>query len=211
MSMRRSPPPLLLERSRAGRGRREAQRGIRDEERVVDLLHDDLGRRRHAGAQQQVGIVEAQHGRIGDDVVDRLRRDADRVDLGREAAVAERLDGEGRVLPLLHLPDVRLVDVDLKLHGGEVLRDGEEHRRLQRGGDRLPGLHGAAHHHAVDRRADGRLLEIGLGGEEVGLGDLDVGLGHGDAGDGALIGGLAPCRASAAEAKFFSVSASARS
>jgi hypothetical protein len=59
-----------------------------------------------------------------------------------------------------HAADVGFGDVGVDLHLGEVLRDREERRRLQAGGDRLPDVDGARDDDAVDRRDDDRVLEL---------------------------------------------------
>ena len=72
-------------------------------------------------------------------------------------------------------PDVGLVDRRLDLHVAQVLRDGEQHRRLQAGGDGLPGVDVAQDHGAVHRRADDGALQVHLRLLEQRLALLDGG------------------------------------
>src|SRR5690606_19960934 len=44
----------------------ETQRAIRHEQHVLALRDTDLGRRRHAGPQQEVGIFDREHGLVSD-------------------------------------------------------------------------------------------------------------------------------------------------
>jgi len=60
----------------------------------------------------------------------------------------------------VQLADVGLVDRGVDLHAREILRDREQHGRLQRRRDGLPDVDRALEHRAVDGRADGRVLEI---------------------------------------------------
>ena len=61
------------------------------------------------------------------------------------------------IWPTLHAADVRLIDVRLHLHLGEVLRDREQRRRLERRGDGLADVVLAVDDDAVDRRDDLRV------------------------------------------------------
>ena len=58
--------------------------------------------------------------------------------------------------------DVRLGDAGVDLHLGQVLGDGEQRGRLQRGGHRLADVDVARDDDAVDRRDDGGVGEVGL-------------------------------------------------
>jgi hypothetical protein len=104
-------------------------------------------------------------------------------DLPPERLIGVGVDGEHHGLAHLHLPDVGLVDVGLHLHLGQVLGDGEQRGRRERGGDRLADVVLAGHHLAVDRRVD-------LGVAEVGLRLLQGRLGLGEPGERAVIGRL---------------------
>ncbi len=97
------------------------------------------------------------------------------------------VDGEGRPLALADLADIGLVDADLELHRGKILGDGEQHRRLERGGDGLAGIDLAREHHAGHRRIDGRLGKIGLRRGQLRAGLADLRLRRAHAGDRALV------------------------
>ena len=65
-----------------------------------------------------------------------------------------------------HLADIRLIDLRLDLHMGEVLSDGEQLRCLEARGDGLPDFDRTLDDDAVDRRADIGALEIDAGAVE---------------------------------------------
>jgi hypothetical protein len=73
--------------------------------------------------------------------------------------------------------DVGLVDRCLQLHVPEVGGDDEQHRRLQRGGNRLAGIDRARQNDAVDGRIDGAFGEVRLLRLEIGIGDGQIGFG----------------------------------
>ncbi len=58
--------------------------------------------------------------------------------------------------------DVRLADVRVNLHLGQILGDRKQHRRLETGRHGLPDIHVPRDHDAVDRRVDGGVLQIDL-------------------------------------------------
>ena len=61
-------------RCRCGRiHRAEAQGGVGHPEHIAALVRDDLQIGRHAGQQRLVAVLDADHRRVGDDVLDRLR------------------------------------------------------------------------------------------------------------------------------------------
>ena len=93
---RLKPPPAS--EACCGCRRREPQRGVRHEHRVGHLRHGDFGRGRHAGLQQPLGVVDGQHGLVGDDAVRRLRRAADFLDARFERPVGIRVHAEARGL-----------------------------------------------------------------------------------------------------------------
>jgi hypothetical protein len=72
--------------------------------------------------------------------------------------------------------DVRLGDVRVHLHLGEVLRDLEQLGSLEAGRHGLPHVDAARHHHAVHRRRDVRVAEVDAGFRELRLGLLHGGL-----------------------------------
>ncbi len=69
---------------------------------------------------------------------------------------------EGGLLPGLDLADVGLVHRHLELHLRQVVGDGEEGRRRQRGGHRLAHVDVARDDDALDRRLDGGVAQVGL-------------------------------------------------
>ncbi len=153
------------------RFRRETQRCVRHQHRVFDISRDDLGRRRHARPQQQLGIVDFQHGFISHDagrrgarLLELLRRGRRALgvagskvhlsDARREAPTRERIDGEARFLAHFHRADVGFVHRHVQLHLLQVFRHDEQHRRLHRRRHGLAGFDRAHQDHAIDGRAD---------------------------------------------------------
>ena len=57
---RQQPEASTAARSCLCRGRRESQRRVRDEDRLGHLCDDDVRRRRHAGLQEALGVVDPQ-------------------------------------------------------------------------------------------------------------------------------------------------------
>ena len=67
------------------------------------------------------------------------------------------------VLPGLNRSYIALIRGDIDLHLREVLRDGEQRRRLQRRRDRLANVYAARNDRAIDRRANDGVVQVGLG------------------------------------------------
>ena len=116
----------------------------------------------HAREELQVRIREVDDRVVGDDVLHRRRVHADLAHDALErspSGKASTLNVTG--LPRLDAADVGLVHLGVDLHLRQVLRDREDRRRLQRGGDGLADVDVARDDDAVDRRADHRVVEIG--------------------------------------------------
>ena len=83
-------------RRRCGAARRtEAQGGVRHAQDVAALVGDDLQVGGHAGQQGHVAVLDADHRRVGDDVLDRLRAEPDHAHGAGEGAVRIGVDREG--------------------------------------------------------------------------------------------------------------------
>ena len=137
------------------------------------------------GSRRAIRVGDRDDRRVAHHVLHDLGGLADLGDLAAERAAREGVDREDRGHALAEAPDVGLVHRRLDLHPGEVLGDREERRRLEARRDRLPGVDGPRHDHAVHRRPDlrvhevqPRLLERGLLLADRGLGRLELGLGH---------------------------------
>ena len=78
------------------------------------------------------------------------------------------------VLSHLDHANVRLRHVRIDLHFCEVVRDLENHRRLQTGGDGLANIHTARDYYAIDRRGDRAVVEISFCFIECALFDLHI-------------------------------------
>ncbi len=105
---------------------------------------NDLRRRRHAGPQEQFGIVRRENGLIGDNALDDFGAVTQLPNLGGEGFIGMGIDREARLLPFTHAADVGLIYVDLNLHLRKILGDGEQHGGLKRRGHRLARLDDAA-------------------------------------------------------------------
>jgi hypothetical protein len=173
----------LLRRRRVRRGlgvraagRTPAQGGVGHLERHVAVVDDDAHVGGHAGQQRHVRVLRRDHHGVADHVLHRLRRLADLADLAVEAAPRESVDREGRGQADAQAAHIGLVDRGFDLHVAQVLRDGEEHRRLQARGDRLPGVDVAQDDRPVHRGADDGALQVHLRLLEQRLALLDRGL-----------------------------------
>ena len=84
--------PAGVRRLRLGRRAPAARSGApqRHAQHVVALVGDDARVRRHAGQQREVGVVDAHHHVVGDDVLHRDRRLADLRDLARRTCGRDR-------------------------------------------------------------------------------------------------------------------------
>ena len=96
--------------------RPKAQRSVTDLQGVVPLRADDRDVRGHAGLQFQVGIIDADDGVVGDDVLHRNRRIAHLHDLAVEGALGKSIYRKIDLLPRFHRPDVRFGHVGVDLH-----------------------------------------------------------------------------------------------
>ena len=81
------------------------------------------------------------------------------------------------ILAKLNDTNVRFGHIRVDLHFGEIIRDGENDRRLQTGGDRLANIDIARNHQPIDRRRDRAVVEVRLCLVECPLFDLRVGFG----------------------------------
>ena len=97
--------------------------------------------------------------------------------LSIEVVIGESIDGERHTLAFLHTTDVSLVDVGDDAHVRQVLGDGKELRRVERGSHRLAFLYRLRQHHAVNRTGDGCIAEVGLRTLHALLGGLHLLLG----------------------------------
>ena len=117
----------------------------------------------------ELGVREVDDCVVGDDVLDRRRIHADLAHDSAERVFRERIDLEARRVPALDPTDVGLVYLRVDLHLGQVLRDREDGRRLQRRSDRLAHVDVARHDDAVDRRANHGMVEVGAGDRNGGV------------------------------------------
>ena len=152
--------PSIPGRWRSHIRRPKAQRGVTDLQGVVPLRADDRDVRGHAGLQFQVGIIDADDGVVGDDVLHRNRRIAHLHDLAVEGAFGKSIYRKIDLLPRFHCPDVRFGHVGVDLHFGEVIGDGKNDRRTQASRDGLPDIDAARDDDSVDRRRDRAMIKI---------------------------------------------------
>ncbi|MNE18896.1 hypothetical protein D3C80_1119560 [compost metagenome] len=136
-------------------------------------MHGDIRSCRHAGAQEQVLVVDRQDRLVGHDIIDGFGGEADGFDLCREMPVGVGIDRKTRFLPFADLADIGLVDGDLQLHVFQVARYGKEHRCIERGGDGRARIDVAGENDAVDRRDDLQLGEIDFGQAQAGFSGKD--------------------------------------
>ena len=145
---RRRRPPRLPSSGR----NRSAALGTRS----TSVNHRDLDRDvgGHLRPQLEVRVADLDDDRVGDDVLVDRGVEPDLGDRAPELLLGVGVDREARHLAGRDPADVGLVDVGLDLHLGQVLGDGEQGRRLERGGHGLADVVLARHHHPVDGRGD---------------------------------------------------------
>ena len=79
-----------------------------------------------------------------------------------ENLIGKRIDREIHGLTVLHLANVRLGNGGADVHFGNVLRDGEQDRRVHGGIHRLAQIHLPSDHNAIHRRGNFAITKIGL-------------------------------------------------
>ena len=109
-----------------------------------------------------LGIADADHRVIGNDVLDGDRRIADLHDFALERPRRKRVDGEIHVLIDRDPAHVRFGHVRVDLHFREIICDRENNRRLQTGGHRLAHIDISRNHDAIDRRRDRAVVQVGF-------------------------------------------------
>src|SRR5207302_1630820 len=132
---RRLPRPTA---ARHRRRRLEPQGGVRKPDDVLDRGDGDGHVRGHAGKQLQLRVREVDDRIVRDDVLHRRGVHADLTHDALEGVFGKRVDLERGALSQLDPADVRLVDLGVHPHLGQVLRDREDGRGLERRRDRLP-------------------------------------------------------------------------
>ena len=105
----------------------------------------------------------------------------------RKGAAGIGVDREARGIAGADAADVRLVDLHVELHRGQVLGDGEQGRDVELRRHRLPRLDLPRQHDAVDRRVDRRLGEAGAVGADRRARLLDLRARRGEIGDRAIV------------------------
>ncbi len=89
-----------------------------------------------------------------------FRRTAETFPLNESLGNASTLNVH--VLSGMDRAHVAFIGAHVNLHLGQVLRDGEERRRLQASSHRLAHINAAGNHRAVNGRADGGVLQVRL-------------------------------------------------
>ena len=135
---------LLLE------DRAETEGGAWDHEGVCHLFHNDVRCCGHPGAQQEIGVIDAEDRLVSHHAVDGFRGKADLGDRCREGQVIVGVHHEGGVLAHGNAAHIRLIHVDLKLHLGEILGNGKKRRSLKRSNDNLALVDRPVEHDAPD-------------------------------------------------------------
>ena len=138
-----------------------AERAVRDQQHIVVLRDKKRRIRGHPRQQRTVRVRDLDDDRVSHDILLRSRVQPNLLDEALEGARAERIDGESHALPDLDLGDVGFSDRRLDLHLGQIARDGEQYRRVERRGDGLPDVDEAADDHPRHRRADDGIADIG--------------------------------------------------
>ena len=139
-----------------------ADGGVRDGKHVLAGLHHDGRVGCHVGLEQTAQLVDGDHDVVLHHILLHLRLRVDGGHLAGEFLVRVSVHEEGRLLPLLDPPDVRLVHEGVYLDSIEV-QDGDEGRRREAGCDSLALLRGNRSDNAGDRRMDLRMPQLRFG------------------------------------------------
>ena len=145
------------------------------------LLSDDGHAGSHAGEELLVRIGGINDDGIGHHVACGGRFHADLVHGAFKHIVHVGIDSESHALSHFHLPNVGFVDVGFHLHLGQVVGQGEQSRRAERGSYGLAHFHGTVKDDAIDRRIDFGIAQIHhslvVGGLRVSFAHLGLGVG----------------------------------
>ena len=171
----RSPLSLLGGGRTSGGVKRSAAFGTSRTPSLRSVTTD--GRRRHAGAQQQLGVVDREHGLVGHDVLPRSSARCAGRRPARGTPFRVGIHGEGGRLPLADLADVGLVDLDMEAMSVRSRAMVKSTGVWKEAATVWPGSTAPREDDAVDRRADRGLLQVGAGLGERRLGDRGLGAG----------------------------------
>ena len=116
----------------------------------------------HSGKQLHLGIVEIHNRVIRHHVLYRGGIHADLFHASRKLIARESVHFECGAGADFHVADIAFIGLGINLHLGQILRDGEQGRRLQRRSHSLADIHVAAYHHSIDRRANDGVINDGL-------------------------------------------------
>ena len=158
----------------------KAQRRVRNGQHIAAAIGHHAHRGRHPGLELELIVGDVDDCVVGDHVLHHLRRIADVADRAAKRFAGIGIDGEGHAHARLEPADVGLGHVGVHFHLSQVLRDGEDHRRLQRRRHGLPHVHRARDHHAIGGRDDVGVAQVGARLVELRqrLGELAPGLFH---------------------------------
>ena len=134
--------------------------GIADFENIITLGDDDRDVGCHPGLQSQIRIIHIDHCIVGDHILNRDRRVADLSDFAVERRAVIGIHGELDILPFLDISDIRLGNVGVDLHLGEIVGDDENNRRVQAGGNRLTHIDIAGYDDPINRGNNRAVLQI---------------------------------------------------
>ena len=162
----RSPAPRRP-RPRACRCHR-AQRGERNQHRVLRARGDEEHLRRHLGHQHLVRVRHVEQGVVEHDVVHHVRRGRDLAQFSVEAAVVAAQRGEVDIHADVQLRHVRFRDLGLHRHRRQV-RDAHDDGRLLVGVQRLALLCRLRDDGPRNRRVDLGVAEVRLVAAQRGL------------------------------------------
>ena len=118
--------------------------------------------RSHPREKFGVRIIKIDHRVIGDDVLHRGRVHTDLRNLTGEGIFGISVHLETYDLAGTDHAHIRFVSAGIDLHLGQILRDSEQSRGLQRSSHGLPDIYAARDHSSIDRRVDAGVVKIGL-------------------------------------------------
>ena len=132
-------------------------------------------------------IIHGNNGFVSDNILCRRGRSAHLRHRALKHVVGKSVHGEVHRLADLDLPDVGLGNIGGDVHFGEVLDNGEQHRRVHGRVHGLAHVHFARDHDAAHGRGDYAVTEVGLGIVQRASLDGDGGLGLVQRRDGGVV------------------------
>ena len=116
----------------------------------------------HAGFEFHVWIFHGNDSVVCDNILDSEWGITDLEDFAVKCPVRKCVHGEIYILSDNNPSNIRLGDIGINLHFGQIVGNCEQRRRTEAGGDGLTNIHIAGDNSAIDRRTNGAMEQIHL-------------------------------------------------